>query len=79
MTLKQRLLEEKLEHHRHKNCHMTNIYLTNSDEGAIVVLGKTTRSCTTKLMNISKTKEGVSLRKICQQFQAVCQGVQDLV
>ena len=37
---------------------MTNIYLTDSDEEAIVALCRTTRSCTTRLMNISRTKQG---------------------
>ena len=37
---------------QYKEGHMTNIYLTDSDEEAIVDFVKDMRSCATRLMNI---------------------------
>ena len=48
-------------HSRHKKGHMTNIYLTDSDEEAIVEFLRPIRSCTTRPMNILRTKQGRSV------------------
>ena len=54
---------------------MTNIYLTNSDEEAFVDFVKDHKELYDKTNKHCKDK----VRKVCQQPQAVCQSVQDLV
>ena len=66
---------------RHKKGHMTNIYLTDSDEEAIVDFVKDHEELYDKANKHfkEKSKEGMSLGEMRQQLQAVCQSVQDLV
>ena len=57
-----------------KEGHMTNIYLTDSDEEAIVDFVKDHE----ELYEKNKDKD-MRVTDICQQLQAICKSVQDLV
>ena len=60
---------------------MTNVYLTDSDEEAIVDFCEGPRRVIRQdyLTFKGQIKEGVSLGGVCEESQAVCQCVQDLV
>ena len=56
---------------------MTNIYLMDSREEAIVDFVKDHKEFYDKTNQHVEDKARVSLGEVCQQWQAVCQGVQE--
>ena len=66
-------------HSRHKKGHMTNIYLMDSDEEAVVDFVKDHEELFDKTNEYFKDDRKECLGEVLQQPQAVCQGVQDLV
>ena len=64
--------EEGPSQSRYKKGHMTNINVKDSEEEAIMDFVKDTRSCTTRLMNFSRTKQGRNVSGRCSSTVASC-------